>query len=462
MIKSVKNIRWGYAIAFLLLLASYVLIISANRRLEREKRWILHNREQFKKITDLELEMREAESNAQGYLISRHPHFLHQFRENQSDIDSLSERLGDFNNGDVAVSDKKRQLQVMIDRRLSELTTAIRLQRPATSVLSVEEADNITYTDSIFAQLSEMRDMEERSMQYRAARFNNFYTSTEASIYLSLLVALLAAVYAITTFNTQLNRRKKMNQAANQYRIDLEKNVKVLNERNAELKSLKGIEKLAVIGRVARVMAHEIRNPLTNISLATQQLYDLPYAEKEDETHLLLNIINRNSVRISQIVSDLLNATKYMQLDIQKEDINKILDESLELAKDRLLLKKIKVHKQYSADLCDVLVDKERIKLAVLNIIVNAIEAMEEKEGVLELITKKENNKCIIEIRDNGSGMDEETLHNLFEPYFTLKKKGNGLGLTNAQNIIINHKGSIKVESETGVGTTFSIALNLV
>ncbi len=461
MIKSVKKIRLGYAIAFLLLLASYFFIISANRRLEKEKKWILHNREQFKKITDLELAMREAESNAQGYLASRNAHFLNRFRQNEWAIDSLSRRLAVLSNSDAALSDKKKQLQLMIDRRLAELGTAIGAQRPATSVMP-PVSDNTAHPDSIFQQLQEMRDIEEQSMQYRVSRLNNFYTSTEASIYLSLLVALIAAVYAITTFNTQLSRRRRMNQAANQYRMDLEKNVKELNEKNVELKSLRGIEKLAVIGRVARVMAHEIRNPLTNISLATQQLCDLPYAEKDEETHLLFNIIKRNSDRISQIVADLLNATKYMQLDIQKEDINTILDESLEMAKDRLLLKKIEVRKHYAADLCDVLIDKERIKIAILNIIVNAIEAMDEKEGVLELITKKENNKCVIEIRDNGKGMDEETLHNVFEPYFTLKKKGNGLGLTNAQNIIINHKGSIKVESKVGVGTTFNIALNLV
>ncbi|MBX3240862.1 MAG: CHASE3 domain-containing protein [Chitinophagaceae bacterium] len=460
MIKSVKRIRLGYAIAFLLLLASYFLIISTNRRLEKEKKWILHNREQFKKITDIELAMREAESNAQGYLTSMNSHFLDRFRKNETAIDSLSRGLAVISNRDVALSDKKKQLQSMIDHRLADLTTAIRAQRGTTSVMPAVP-DNSVHPDYIFQRLQEMRDIEESSMQYRVSRLNNFYTSTEAFIYLSLLIALIAAAYAITTFNTQLNRRRRMNQAANQYRMDLEKNVKELNEKNIELKSLRGIEKLAVIGRVARVMAHEIRNPLTNISLATQQLCDLPYAEKDEETHLLFNIIKRNSDRISQIVTDLLNATKYMQLDMQKENINTILDESLEMAKDRLLLKKIEVRKRYTPDICDILIDKERIKLAILNIIVNAIEAMDEKKGMLELITKTENNKCIIEIRDNGKGMSEETLYNVFEPYFTLKKKGNGLGLTHAQNIIINHKGSIKVESKEGIGTTFHIALNL-
>jgi signal transduction histidine kinase len=108
-----------------------------------------------------------------------------------------------------------------------------------------------------------------------------------------------------------------------------------------------------------------------------------------------------------------------------------------------------------------VAVDIEKMRLALLNIIVNAIEAMEKNKGVLSIKTKKLDDKCIIEIRDNGKGMDEEVLQNLFEPYFTGKQKGNGLGLTNTQNIIFNHKGSIKVYSKPGQGATFLIILHL-
>ena len=85
---------------------------------------------------------------------------------------------------------------------------------------------------------------------------------------------------------------------------------------------------------------------------------------------------------------------------------------------------------------------------------------MEPGKGVLTLETKAENGKCIVIISDNGFGMDAETLSKLFEPYFTSKEKGNGLGLTNTQNIILNHRGTIKVESEVGKGTSFIITLD--
>ena len=106
-------------------------------------------------------------------------------------------------------------------------------------------------------------------------------------------------------------------------------------------------------------------------------------------------------------------------------------------------------------------VDEEKIRIAFLNIIINAIEAMEKGKGILQLTTSAEENRCIIEIKDNGAGMDEDTLQKMFEPYFSNKPKGNGLGLTNTQNIILSHKGKLKIDSKPGRGTHFMIILQI-
>jgi len=124
------------------------------------------------------------------------------------------------------------------------------------------------------------------------------------------------------------------------------------------------------------------------------------------------------------------------------------------------LLNNITVVKEYSPDICEIAVDIERMKIAFLNIVVNAIEAMEPGKGVIVITTVSKAEKCVIEITDNGSGMDSETLAKLFEPYYSKKTKGNGLGLTNTENIILSHKGSIHVESILGKGTRFIITLN--
>ncbi|MCD2421563.1 ATP-binding protein [Niabella pedocola] len=464
MILSLNKIRFGYALSSLLLLVSYILIFSTNRRLQKEKNWIVSNYTLINKMGDIKMAMSEAESNVRGYIINKQSPFLEGFYAARTNLEKLHGEIKQLTKEDSVQSANEERLYSMTKRRLSELSSSILLNQNTSAALRMSTigAAKLAQADSIYEQMGKMTLLEERLMKGRISKLNKFYSSTEAVTIVSLFMALIAVLYAIFTFNSQYRQKKKANTIADQYRLELESNVKELSDKNTELNELKGIEKLATIGRVSRVVAHEVRNPLTNITLAAEQLRDISCIENDEEGQLLIAIIKRNSSRISQMVADLLNATKFMQLDKQREDINKILDESLDMAKDRLLLQKIQVVKDYSPDLCDVLVDKDRMKLALLNIIVNAIEAMPEEGGVLELATRKTAGKCVVEVRDNGSGMDENTLQHLFEPYFTLKSKGNGLGLTNTQNIILNHKGNIRVQSEKGKGTVFIVSLDLV
>ena len=215
-------------------------------------------------------------------------------------------------------------------------------------------------------------------------------------------------------------------------------------------------EKFAVTGRIARAIAHEVRNPLTNINLATDQL-KTEVVEKDENSAFLFDMINRNSNRINQLISDLLNSTKFSELNYEKIPVNNLLDETLQEAEDRIALNKVQVIKKYTRAAGNVSVDKVKIKIALLNIIINAIEAMEQKEErVLTVETKVEGKKCKIVISDN------ESVGRLFEAYFTSKPKGNGLGLTNTQNIILNHNGEISVDSSKGVGTNFIINLDIM
>ena len=179
--------------------------------------------------------------------------------------------------------------------------------------------------------------------------------------------------------------------------------------------------------------------------------------EQDENSSMLFDMVSRNGERINQLITELLSATRFAELSYISISINALLDEALALAKDRIELHHIAIEKNYSQDICDISVDPEKIKIAFLNLIVNAIEAMEPNTGTLQLHTKGEDDKCVVEISDNGSGMTEEQLNNLFEPYFTTNENGNGLGLTNTQNIILNHKGSINVHSNPGEGTTFVI-----
>lgn len=312
--------------------------------------------------------------------------------------------------------------------------------------------------DSIRIYSQRFIEAEEKLMTERKSQLSGSYSTTNLITIISLLTSIFAIFYSLYTYNKESQARDESTTKNIQYQKELERHIEELQRMDAEVRELKSMEKFTATGRIARTIAHEVRNPLTNITLAAEQLQEV--AQTADSS-MLLEMISRNSIRINQLVSDLLNATKAIELTLQKVNINKILDDTLMMAADRIDLSGVKVEKDYAKDICDITVDEKIIKVALLNIIVNAIEAMEKNKGVLTVRTKKDRDKCTIEIRDNGSGMDQDTLQRLFEPYFTNKDKGNGLGLTNCQNIILSHRGKIEVSSNPGKGSVFTVFLKI-
>ncbi|MFN0275624.1 MAG: ATP-binding protein [Chitinophagales bacterium] len=235
-----------------------------------------------------------------------------------------------------------------------------------------------------------------------------------------------------------------------------------LTERIADEKSKQNMLLFSSTGRIARIIGHEVRNPLTNINLSLAQMKadgDVSVQDRE----MYFDIIERNSDRITQLVTQLLDSTKFTELVRQPVAVVKLLDDTILMANDRIHLKKIKLIKEYNrVGDCTIVVDGEKIKIALLNIIINAIEAMETEKGVLHIDSETDNKECKIIISDNGAGIPEKNLKKLFQPFFTSKPKGTGLGLTSAHNIILHHKGNIKVESAVHKGTKFIISLPLV
>ncbi|RAI94121.1 ATP-binding response regulator [Algoriphagus yeomjeoni] len=237
--------------------------------------------------------------------------------------------------------------------------------------------------------------------------------------------------------------------------------IKDLSAIKAKEEEEHNLKKFSSTGRIARLLAHEVKNPLTTILLSADQLHmELPESVLV-ESGDLIDVIRRNCDRINHLVTQLLDSTRFTELDAKNHSINTLLDEALEHVNDRIDFKGITIQKQYQTDICDISVDGEKIKIALINLIVNAIEAIPEKAGKLILKTSIKENQCRIEIKDNGEGIPKENLERLFEPFFTSKAAGSGLGLTNTQNIILSHGGSIRVKSEVGKGTSFLITFNI-
>jgi len=300
---------------------------------------------------------------------------------------------------------------------------------------------------------------EETLLNTRSKELQARFSALNLIIIISLLVAFSMVIFGFLTYARENKARRMADEKADDYEEQLKQRIEQLGGANKELIQMRSIEKFAATGRIARTIAHEVRNPLTNINLAIEQIKsDLP--QEIGDLGVLFEMVTRNSNRINQLITDLLNSTKFSELDYSTVSLRNIMDEALELAKDRIALSDIKVERNYIDKVCTVLADAEKLRIAFLNIIVNAIEAMENGKGILKVGIKQQGAKYVITIADNGAGMDSDALSRVFEPYFTSKSKGTGLGLTNTQNIILNHKGNIAVESESKKGTTFSITLD--
>jgi signal transduction histidine kinase len=215
-------------------------------------------------------------------------------------------------------------------------------------------------------------------------------------------------------------------------------------------------QKLAAIGQLSAGIAHEVRNPLSSIKMSLQILEKRMQPSGNDLKRF--KIAQREVEHLEKLVSDVLIYAK--PSDPQKEpfDMRSIIERALAMVEKSLKDKDIDVQKIYSEDIDIIFVDPSMIKQALINIFQNAIDAMEPK-GKLMISLKNDEQSLVIEIDDNGSGIDEEDLPYVFNPFFTKKNHGTGLGLTQVKKIIDQHNGEIEILSKKGEGTRFIITL---
>lgn len=209
--------------------------------------------------------------------------------------------------------------------------------------------------------------------------------------------------------------------------------------------------------KFAAALVHEIRNPLTNINLAV----DILKSELSDEAReMYFDILLRSASRINTAVTDLLNYFQADEIEFENHAIQQLLDAALAVAEDRILLNGITVTKDYLQQDSKVYVNKQVVIIAITNIIINAIESMPLGKGQLKLSTKIVNKRPVIEIKDNGIGINKENLQNIFNPYYTKKAGGMGLGLSTTMKIMNANKAQVAVKSALNKGTLFIITFN--
>jgi two-component sensor histidine kinase len=213
-------------------------------------------------------------------------------------------------------------------------------------------------------------------------------------------------------------------------------------------------ERLKLLSRFMSGIAHEIKNPLTGIAAGVQYLArKIQNGLNEDETvEFILNEINR----LNRIVDDLYKIARPPQLLFQQVSINDVVGRSLICLSEELTAKRLVVEQDLDAEIPSFEADADRLQQVFINIIKNAIEASPER-GTIRVETSRRDPSVAIRVTDSGNGISREDREKIFEPFYSTKERGSGLGLCISQRIIDEHGGSIRVESGQGGGTSFVI-----
>ena len=237
--------------------------------------------------------------------------------------------------------------------------------------------------------------------------------------------------------------------------------VDITEKRQREMQ-LRQAEGLAALTTLSAGVAHEIKNPLTSIDIHIQLLKkELAKYEGEETKNMdnLLVIVREEVDRLNSIVQDFLFAVRPMSMSSSMENINEIVKEMVQFLRYEVEEQDIDFVLDLNEDLPLVMVDPKYLKQAFLNIIKNAIEAIHESGEIHIKTDTTDDGDVAVHIIDNGEGIPENRMGKIYDPYFTTKKFGSGLGLVIVFKIIKELGGKIKVQSKEGVGTHFSIEL---
>ena len=248
---------------------------------------------------------------------------------------------------------------------------------------------------------------------------------------------------------------------------------KTLENRVAEkTRELKGahdhmlhVEKMASMGKMAAVVAHEVNNPLSGILTYAKLLRKWVGSgqaehEKREEAMQCLELIAAESRRCGDLIKNLLSLSRTEPMNVQSTDLHPVIDRCLLLVRHQLELNGIELQQKLAEDLPRVPCDPAQIEQVLLALIMNAIDAMP-RGGNLWVETQLTHDGIEIKVRDDGAGIAPDVLPQIFEPFMTTKEKGHGvgLGLAISRGIVEHHNGRIEVESQLGRGTTFTVTL---
>jgi PAS domain S-box-containing protein len=219
-------------------------------------------------------------------------------------------------------------------------------------------------------------------------------------------------------------------------------------------------ERLAALGRITAGVAHEVKNPLNSMRLWLENLKESLPAEMDTNAMQAVQVLDKEIDRLDAVVKRFLDFTRPMEVRLEATQLADILREVVEIAQPQLRKSKVEVAQLLPIDVPEVYVDRALLKQAVLNLVLNAVEAMP-SGGKLQLMLSRRGEMAEISVGDTGKGIPPENKQKIFQLFFTTRPGGSGIGLASTFRIVQLHNGSIDFTSEVGRGTTFRIELPL-
>jgi signal transduction histidine kinase len=269
---------------------------------------------------------------------------------------------------------------------------------------------------------------------------------------------LLNAVARAAEKKRLTDEKRRLEQEIKRYAEELELRV---DERTAELiethKRLVTQERIAALGRAAAEVAHEVKNPLAGLLLYSLHLKGKSSNFSESQTYLIDKIIDTIK-HLNSRVQQILGFARPVDLTLSSGNLNEIINDIVELLRPQLTANKVEVRLSMDEQPAHAMVDQSSMRGALMNLMLNAIEAMREG-GTLSVAVDHTDESLRLEIADTGPGIGDEELKKIFEPFYTTKTQGLGLGMPYAKKIIEQHGGTISLNSRPGEGTTISITL---
>ncbi len=388
------------------------------------------------------------------------------------------------------INDKIRSVLKSIEAAQADITHAIGednlgqlklyLNRYAAAIDAMKghPADRVQSESKLRAEGQKLREFFKTITKLERNNVNDLILRSKEVLYIAFLVILLLSVIGgrIVSRNIVNSMREIEGLAVSISKGDFTKIeeiasndecgsvIRAINVMSEELKNREEeiiqSKKLASLGTLTAGVAHELRNPLNNISMVAQNFVDMYDSLSRNQRIELVGKVEEETKRIEEIVKNLLDFAKPKEADLKEEDINSTVRKAVKLMQNTLDISNIELNLSLDASVPHVFIDKPQMQQVLVNLILNAVQSMSPRGrlSIKTLSTRKD--FVTIEVRDTGKGIPPEFLPHIFDPFFSTKGvEGTGLGMSISYGIIRSHKGTIKVESTVNVGTAFTIEL---